>query len=180
MSRLLSERSVYRRSALLSIVALLVPFLAQTSAAAPDLAALFQQARTVAFQLSRDAAIMESYTRSNVSWKSHGTQITRIREHINNAGSILSQMQAARADAQPWHQDAIDAITPTLKQLAANTEAIISHLNENPGRLRNPTYMEYLRSNAQSASALSSAVRNVVEYDNTRTRMEELQAKLGR
>jgi len=123
---------------------------------------------------------MESYTRSNVSWHSHSVQISRIKEHINSAGSVLSQMQAARADAKPWHQDAIDAITPMLKQLAANTESIINHLNETPNRLRNPTYVEYLRSNAQSASQLSNAVRNVVDFDATRTRMEELEAKLGR
>jgi len=161
---------------LLSVAALL---LAQTSAMAADVTGLFQEARTTAAQLNRDAAIMESYTRSNLSWQTHSAQITRIKEHINNAGSILSQMHAAREDAKPWHQDAIDGITPALKQLAASTESIINHLNENPSHLRDPNYVEYLRSNAQSANELSSAISNVVNFDNTKTRMEELEAKLG-
>lgn len=179
MSRLFSERPVWWLASL-SIAALLVLLLTPTSALASDMAALFQDARSTAIQLNKDAATMESYTRSSLSWQSHGSQITLIKEHINKAGSILSQMQAARGDAKPWHQDAIDGITPVLKQLAANTESIINHVNENPSRLKDSTYVQYLKSNAQSASELSAAVSSIVDYDNTKTKMEELEAKLAR
>ena len=178
MFRLFSKRTV-RRSALLSMGGLLVLLLTQTSAMAADVTALFQQARSLAVQLNRDAATMESFTRSNLSWQTHSGQITTIREHINNAGSILSQMQAARGDAKPWHQDAIDGISPLLKQMASNTDAIITHLNENPRRLRDPNYVAYVRSNSQSARQLSAAIGNIVDFDNTRNRMEELAGKLG-
>jgi hypothetical protein len=152
---------------------------AQTSAMAQDVSALFEEARSTAVQLSRDANTMESFSRSNLSWKGHGTQITQIQEHINKAGQILSQMQSARGGAQQWHQDAIDGITPILKELASNTEAIIHHLNENPNRLKDPTYVEYLRSNAQLANQLSAAVGNVVDFDKTKTRMQEMEGKMG-
>ena len=138
------------------------------------------RSRTTASQLNRDVATMESFTRSNVNWQSHGAQITRIKEHINKAGEILSQMQAARGDAKPWHQDAIDGITPVLKQLASNTESIINHLNDNPEHLKDPTCVQYLQSNAQSASELAAAVGNVVDYDGTRTKMDGLEARSGR
>ena len=154
--------------------------LTDTGAIAADLTALFQEARTTATQLNRDAETMESFTRSNLNWQSHSAQITQIKDHINKAGSILSQMQAARGEAKPWHQDAIDGITPALKELASNTESIINHLNENPRRLKDPTYMQYLKSNAQSARELAAAVGNVVDYDRTRTKMEELEATSGR
>jgi hypothetical protein len=182
VSRFLSERSFYRCSAGLSVGALLVLLMAKTNVLAQtnaDLSPLFQEARTTATQLHRDATTMESFTRSNLTWQSHSAQVKLIKEHINKAGSILSQMQAARADAKPWHQDAIDGITPVLKQLAANTDSIINHLNDNPGWLKDPTYMQYLKSNQQLASDLSAAVSNVVDYDNTKTRMEELQGKVG-
>jgi CHASE3 domain sensor protein len=164
----------------LLVGAVCVLLLTDTGAMAADVTALFQEARSTATQLNRDAATMESFTRSNLSWQSHNAQIARIKDHINKAGSILSQMQAARGDAQPWHQDAIDGITLELKQLASNTESIINHLNENPKHLKDPTYVQYLRSNAQSASELAAAVGNVVDYDRTRTKMEELDAKVGR
>ena len=179
MSQLLSQRPVSRWSALL-VAAVFMLLLTDTGAIAADLTALFQEARTTATQLNRDAETMESFTRSNLNWQSHSAQITQIKDHINKAGSILSQMQAARAEAKPWHQDAIDGITPALKELASNTESIINHLNENPRRLKDPTYMQYLKSNAQSARDLAAAVGNVVDYDRTRTRMEELEATSGR
>lgn len=178
MFRLLSGRPVYRCSVLLSI-SLSVLLLTQTHAMAADLTALFQEARTTATQLNRDAATLESYTRSNLDWRSHAAQIARIKEHVNKAGSILSQLHAAREDAQPWHQDAIDGITPVLKELASNTESAINHVNENPKLLKDPTYEQYLKSNAQLASELSAAVGNIVDYDNTKTKMEELETKLG-
>jgi hypothetical protein len=179
MSRHSCERSVYWCSAMLSTSVLLMLLLAQARATAADVTSLFQEARTTATQLNRDAATMESYTRSNLAWQSHGKQITRIKEHINKAGSILSQLHAAREDAQPWHQDAIDGITPALKELASHTESIINRLNDNPKRLKDPTYEQYLKSNAQLASELSAAVGNIVDYDNTKAKMEELETKLG-
>lgn len=185
MPRLLSQRTVHRCAVLLGVSSSLLLLLTQTGVAqnnsgAADVTALFREARTTANELNRDAATMESFTRLNVSWQSHSSQIKLIKEHINKAGAILSQMQAARADAKPWHQDAIDGITPALKQLAANTDSIINHLNENPGWLKDPTYMQYLKSNQHLASDLSAAVGNVVDYDNTKTKMEELQTGLGK
>ena len=176
MSRISSKPSVCP-SPFLSAGVFLVLLLTQTNVTAADVAALFQEARSTAVQLNRDAATMESFTRSNLTWQTHSAQIARIKEHINKAGSILSQMQAARADAKPWHQDAIDGITPTLKELASNTESIINHLNETPQQLKDPTYVQYLQSNAKLASDLSAAVGNIVDYDNTNTKMEELEAK---
>ena len=85
MSRLLSERSVYRWSALL-VGAVFGLLLTDINAMAADLTALLQEARTTATQLNRDAATMESFTRSNLTWQSHSAQITQIKDHINKAG----------------------------------------------------------------------------------------------
>lgn len=161
------------------VVALLILPEFQAKAMAADLASLFQQARATAVQLKVDAATMETYTRGNLNWQSHGAQITEIKQHINKAGSILSEMQAARADAQPWHQDAIDRITPVLKELASNTEAAINHINANPNQLKTPTYQGYLKDNAALAAELANMVGDTVNADNIRTKIEGLQSKLG-
>ena len=89
-------------------------------------------------------------------------------------------MQAARCDAKPWHQDAIDRFTPVLKELASNTESIISNLNANPKRLKDPPYQQYLKSNVKLAGEVSTVVSNAVDYDNTRTKMEEFRGKIGK
>jgi len=180
MFRLLSKRPVYWCSAFLSTFVLSILVFAQANETAGNVTGLFQEAQTVAAQLKRDAATMESFTRAKVTWQSHSDQIAQIKEHVNKAGSILSQMHDARQDAHAWHQDAIDGITPVLKQLASNTEAIINRLNDNPKQITDPAHVEYIKSNMELASELSAAVGNIVDYDNTKTRMEELEAKLGK
>jgi hypothetical protein len=179
MIRIALGRPGYLMANMLGAGALLVLPEMQAKAAAADLATLFQEARTIATQLSTDAATMNSYTRSNLSWQSHTAQITQIKDHINKTASLLSQMEAARGDAKPWHQTAIDRITPVLKELASNTEAVINHLNAKPNHLRDATYQSYLTSNAELATELSRSVGDTVDYDNTKTKLEELQAKLG-
>src|SRR5215471_13567265 len=108
-------------------------------AAAADVDQLLQQASAQAFQLRRDSATLESFTRSRVSWQSHAAQINTIRTHVNDLGQTLSQLQAARDSAGKASQQAIDRIQPILQELASNTTSIIEHLNQNPNRLRDPT-----------------------------------------
>ncbi len=179
MFQLRLRRSVSWASMSVSVSALLLWPAMQAAAMAAALTTLFQEARTTATQLRADALTMETYTRSNMSWQSHAAQISEIKQHINKAGSILSDMQAARADAKPWHQDSIDRITPVLKELASNTEAVINHINAAPKQLQFPDYQSYLKDNAELATDLSKIVGDTVDSDNVRTRIEALQAKLG-
>ncbi len=178
MFQLRLRRPIYWLSVMAGISALVLPEM-QTKVMAADVATLFQEARATALQLRRDAATMETYTRSNLSWQSHASQIEEIKRHINKAGSILSEMQAARADAKSWHQDAIDRITPVLKELASNTEAVINRINATPNQLQTSTYQAYLKDNAELAADLSNMIGETVDADKVRTRIEELQAKLG-
>lgn len=152
---------------------------ASSVARAADPARLLEQARTSASQLRQDAEEMQSYANSNLSWKSHSQQINNIREHVNKLGELLSQMHDARGDASRTQQQAIDRITPLLQDIASNTTAVINHLNENPERTWNPDYKSYVSENARLASELSGAISDFVEYDRTKTRMDQLEQKLN-
>lgn len=172
------NRQYGRRFAAMAGV-LLVPFIVSTLKAA-DVSALLQDAKMSANQLKLDAVQMESYTRSKMNWQSHSSQISRIKEHIDRAGEIVSKLEGARGSVEQSHQTSIDRITPVLKELASNTESIINHLNKTPNHLMNPTYKEYLASNAELASELSKLVGDAVDYDTTKTKIQGLQEKLGK
>jgi hypothetical protein len=150
-----------------------------SNAATADVDQLLQQARAQAFQLRRDSATLESFTRSNVSWQSHAGQINTIRTHVNQLGQTLSQLQAARDSAGQPYQQAIDRMQPLLQELAFNTTAIIDHLSQNPKRLTDPTYREYLRANADLASNLAEETSNIVAFARAERRFQELKAKVG-
>jgi hypothetical protein len=64
-----------------------------SNAAAADVDQPLQQARAQAFQLRRDSATLVSFTRYNVSWRSHAVQINTIRTHVNQMGQTLSLQQ---------------------------------------------------------------------------------------
>jgi hypothetical protein len=83
-----------------------------------------------------------------------------------------------RGSASPWQQEAIDRIIPVAQKLASNTTAAIEHLNRNRSHLQDPQYQEYLKSNADASKALSSMVRDFVDYGKTRSTLERLEKRL--
>lgn len=127
-------------------------------------------------ELQRDSDELESFTHSNVSWESHAAQLETIKEHVNNIGKTIEKLQTLRSSAAPWQQEAIDRIIPVARKLASNTTAAIAHLS--PQRLQDPQYQQYLKSNAEAASQLSSMVKDFVEYGKTRSTLEALERRL--
>src|ERR1017187_8100735 len=97
----------------------------------PEVTSLLADAKAEAVELKTDAGDMDSFTRSNLSWASYATKAEMIKEHVNNSGKLLGKLQEAEAIASPWQQTAIRRIEPLLREIAANTEATINHLNEN-------------------------------------------------
>lgn len=138
---------------------------------------LLQRTKTTAAQLARDVEHMEMFTRSKTNWQSHSSQISVVKEHINNAGKLVSQLHEARDGAAQWQKDAIDHITPLLQEMASNTESIIDHLNK-AKEVWAPQYQEYLKENHDLAEELYSAISDFVRYGTTRQKLEMLEKKL--
>jgi len=142
---------------------------------------LLSEARTQAFQLSTDAAEMESFTMyypQSLAPETHLAALGRIKEDVNVMGRQLTKLEQARATALPWQKVAIDRITPLLRELAGNTTAAIEHLNKNPKDVAADNYEDYLEANADSASYLSSLIADFVDYGKTKARLERLTNRL--
>jgi hypothetical protein len=133
---------------------------------------LLSDVKTQAFELKEDAAIMETFSRSNVPWESHVMAINQIRDHLNEAGRQLKKLEDARATASPWQATAIDRIGPLLRQLASDTSAVIERINSSHGRIHTGDYQEYLEANADSADQLAQLISDFVNYGRTKDRQE--------
>jgi K+-sensing histidine kinase KdpD len=144
----------------------------------PQVTQLLEDIQAQAADLQRDADELESFTRSPVSWESHATELESIKEHINKIGQTIQKLQGMRDSASPWQQEAIDRIIPVAQKLASNTTAAIERLNRNRSHLQDPQYQQYLKSNADAARALSSMVRDFVDYGKTRNALERLERRL--
>jgi hypothetical protein len=176
-----SFRNIFTTS--LALVVLSVPVVSQAFAGedsqdSDKVSTLLSEAKTQAYQLSVDAATMESYTRSNLSWETHGAAVTQMRDHINAAGRTLTQLEEARKGASSWQATAIDRIRPLLKEIASNTQTVINYLNENPKRLFVAEYKDHIEANSDVAGQLSAMITDFVDYGNTKERLRRLSAKL--
>ena len=144
----------------------------------PEVARLLEDARDKAAVLSRDADEMETLTRSDVSWQTHASMLDTMKEDVNDLARDVEKLTAARDKASPWQQQAIDRMLPLMRELAANTTAVINHLKEQPSRPTSGEYAQYLRQNSETARELSDMIRSFVEYGQTRAKLEKLEQRL--
>ena len=143
-----------------------------------EISALLSDAKSEALELRDDADHMQSFTRSNLSWQSYAGTINEIKNHINKAGGLLAKLTGVRETGSSWQQQAIDQITPVLKELAANTEATIEYLKENRTFLHSTQLQDYCRVNYELARDLTSLVTDFIDYGETKAKFEELQEKV--
>jgi len=137
---------------------------------------LFSEAKAEAHELEADADQLKAFTQSNLSYQSHAFKIESIKEHVNQAGKILADLHAARDTAAPWQQQAIDQITPLLKQLASNTQSAIELLNDE--KHRSVEYKNYAVENYDLAKELAALISDYVDYERHKAEFDRLGEKL--
>jgi len=143
-----------------------------------EITKLFVDAKAEAVQLKDDAEDLESFVKSKLSWESHARKVELIKEHINNTGKLLAKLQDASPTGSPWQQRAIQQIDPLLRELAANTEATINHLNENRANIHFSQFKDYVKANYDLAMDLEALIRDFVNYGEAKDKTERLGKKL--
>lgn len=138
---------------------------------------LLKEVQFTATLLSRDAAILQSYSRGVLSRESHADRITVVKHHINAMGEKLNRLQAIRHLVTPWQQQAIDSVVPPAVMLAAHTQAAIEHLNERRNNLWHPDYTDHLRGIYDRSSQVKEAVNLHLEMADTQDKLERLQER---
>lgn len=167
--------------AFVSVALLSLPVLGRPAGSreeSPQLAQVLDQARMEAAELAKDADETESLIRSDVSWQTHAEMLDRVKEHVNNMARIIQQLQSERSSGSELQEQAVDRISPLLKELAANTTAAINYLNQNKTRPLVGPYTQYLEDNADTAHELASTVSSLYEYEKSMAKIATLRNKL--
>ncbi len=139
---------------------------------------LLSDAKTQSFQLKEDADELERFSRSGATWESNLEAINRIKDDVNKLGRLLSDLENNLSQAAPWQKLAIDRIIPVAKELAANTNGAIEHLDKRPIGLSTSAYQEYLEAIADSSTNLAATISDFVVYGKTKERLERLASRL--
>jgi hypothetical protein len=161
----------------------LIPFagIQRASAATPDsgqITQLLADAKSHAVQAEDDAATLEGYARSRVSWKLHSYELDSMKQHVNEMGKIAAELQNLEPQASDWQKRAIHQVIPLLKDMAGNLNKTIEHLNENQARVHMPAYIDYTRTNYELAKRTADLIRDFVDYDEARSAAAALEDKL--
>ena len=151
---------------------------AYTDLDAERVSQLLSKAKEEALQLKLDAAEMESFTRSQVSWESHADKLSEIKEHVNKVGETVNQLNAARSGAAPWQKVAIGRVNPLMAELAMNVQATIGHLKMNRDRLQASDYTDYLTTTSELTTKMAALVADFVDYAEAKAKLGKLSRKL--
>jgi len=150
-----------------------------SSGSSEEVSQLLSQVKTEAIALERDSEDLAAWTRAKqLSWQSHADKLNAIRDHVNRAGQLLTELNEAREGASPWQQQAIDRIYPLLKELADNTEATINHLSDNRAHIHFPAYVDYAKAGYDLAKELAALVSDYVKFGEHEAEFHRLQEKL--
>jgi hypothetical protein len=142
-----------------------------------EASSLLKEVQFTATLLTRDATILESYSRGALSRESHVDRITVVKHHINTMGEKLNRLQAIRHVVTPWQQQAIDSVVPPAVTVAAHTEAAIEHLNDRRNNLWHPDYTDLLRGISDRSVQVQEAVNLHLEMADTQDKLESLQER---
>lgn len=151
---------------------------AQTAKDNPSVTAQLNQARTIVATIKKDAAKMQSFSRRKLNWQTHAEVLEQIKADVNKLQENMRGLQSHRTEASPWQQNAIDRITGLANELAANMNNTIDQLNKSKSLPTAPPYPEYLDANYQIVSDLEAAINSTIDFEQTKAKMDALQAQL--
>jgi hypothetical protein len=138
---------------------------------------LLTEAKTHALNAEDGAAKLDAYTRARLSWRSHGNQLEAMKVHVNELGKIAGELNALAPQGSPWQQQAAQQVMPLLKEMASNLNNAIEHLNENQSQVHMQTFRDYARTNYDLAKRTADLIRDLVDYDEAKSRAESLEQK---
>ena len=140
---------------------------------------LLKEIRAASHRLMDSAETLQSFAHSRVSWESHATELTRVREHVNEIGSRIERLRSIQDALEPWQQEALESVARAGATLAGGTESAIRHLNDYRNELWSDTYRGHLATVSAGADQVKRSVSVHLELAEARDRLETLQEQVA-
>ena len=137
-----------------------------------DMLAAFE---SKAIETRRDAAMLESKRRNRqLSWQTHADKLSVMKEHINEMGKMLAELEGMKPKATLFQEKAIEAARPPLEDMARRVGNALNWLNEDRRSIAKAEYRDNLHGIWVSSDALYRDVDTVIDYHEARMRLHEL------
>lgn len=141
----------------------------------PELHNQLKQFRSQAFELRREASVLQSFTPGQLSWQTHTYRLDAIRDHVNDLGKQLAALEVVQANGTEAHQMAIDNVRPHLIATAQEVREAFALVNENRGNVKMQPFTQTVNDLYEHAASLYETVDTILDYENARVRLQELE-----
>lgn len=128
-----------------------------------------------ASQLHRDADTLNSPRLSRVSWQTHSRHLGNLRDHVNQLGRSLAELEALKPTANENQRMAIEHARPHLVSIAQSTTRAIELLNDNRGSVHFPEYGEAASAIYDHADTLQTKLDAILDFEDAKARLDELE-----
>ncbi len=164
----------------LALLALLLPagWLVAQNPDSPAVSQLLASVKNHATLADDDASTLESYTRSNLRWSTHGAQLNKMKDHVNNLIRDANRLSSMRNEASPWQQEAIDRVSALLPEMASYLTETINHFNDKMTRITLQPYREMVLANQKIIHDAREIIADIVDYDKAKARADALEKQL--
>jgi hypothetical protein len=135
--------------------------------------------KRVALEMRREADVLSSFTpQRQLSWQSHASRLNTLRDHVNELGESLAQLEAMKPVANETQTQAIDHARPHLVSVAKNLTEAIELVNEDRRNVYWGDYGEAVSDVYSQADALHGKLDAILDYEKAKTRLETLELQL--
>jgi hypothetical protein len=119
-----------------------------------DFEQILNQVKQHAAEANYDAALLDSYRRSNLDWRSYARTLAEIKEHANDLFQDYYELQRARNSGTQAQRVAIDKLEPLLREMATELTNTFQTLNEHQARVNTPNFRTRVHADSVKINAV--------------------------
>jgi len=129
-----------------------------------------------AFEMRQEAEVLESRTRNlQLSWQTHVFSLSALKDHVNQLGQDLAQLEGLSPVANERQALAIEHARPHLISLARDLTQANELVNENRRNIQQREYIDSVRNVYVHANALHTKLDAILEYEDSKARFDSLE-----
>lgn len=133
--------------------------------------------KLVAQALRQEADSLQAYNRNRqMDWRSHADRLNALREHTNDLGKSLMELEEMKAAGNENHQMAIENVRPHLEEIAQNLTRALDLLREDRSSVRWNNYIDTVGDLYGHADLMYQKLDTILDYDKAERRLANAQA----
>lgn len=132
--------------------------------------------KRTASQMRDKADSLNSFTPNRqLSWQTHSESLNALKDHVNEMGQSLTELEALKPTANETQVLAIEHARPHLVSIARNLTEAIGLVNESRSNVYWVDYAEAVSDVYAHADTLHAKIDAILDFEKAKARLEDLE-----